>query len=111
MSDSSPPDIGDEWQNPIARVRVAIARLLGRYCGSIGGVDEHRPPPKILARDEPPVSSVLRAIPIVSHHEVLAGGGGERAPVVVLRGRGGAPAPRRLELVCVRPRVERAARV
>src|SRR6478736_5269450 len=85
--DPPPAHIRDEREWTIARlVRADGRRLVAR---AIRVVHEHRTAANVRARHEPPVATVLRAVAIVAHHEVVRRGYDERAPVVVrgLRGR------------------------
>src|SRR5688572_18201803 len=79
--DAPPANVGDEGKRTITRlVRAHELRLVAR---AIRVVHEHGATANVLARHDPPVATVLRAIPIVTHHEVMAGRDEQRPPVVV----------------------------
>src|SRR5205085_12421010 len=91
-ADASPPDVRDEWEWAVRLISAAI-----------GVVHEDRASADVLAGHGAPVAAVLRFVAVVAHHEVVAGGDDEGAPVIEhgLRWRG--PEARLLELHLVLP--------
>src|SRR5687768_12493504 len=87
ITDSTPSHVGDERQRAVADVAVAVQAFAEVGVGTVGVIDEHRPPANVLARYDAPVPAVLRAIPIVAHHEVVPLRDEQRSPMIV-RGRG-----------------------
>ena len=72
VPEPAPANVGDEADRTVTRA--------GR---NERVVDEHRPAAHVLSRHEAPVTTVLRVVPVVAHHEEELLRDDERAPVVV----------------------------
>src|SRR5215475_3168423 len=84
VPDSSPANVGDEWQWTIADLATALV-VLGAGTRHVRVIDEQWTPADVVPGNESPIATVLRAVAIVAHHEIVIGGHEQRSPVVVRR--------------------------
>src|SRR3954462_414364 len=82
VANPRPADIGNERQRPVAHLAAAWSAVVAGS-GDVRVVHEERTSSDVRLRYDAPVSAVLRAVPVVTHHEEVLGGDEQRPPIVV----------------------------
>src|SRR5436190_14681204 len=83
VADAAPTNVGKGRQRPIARVRVAHLSITVARTWTVRVIHDERTPAHVVTRDDAPIATVLGAVAIVAHHEVVARWDPQRSPIVM----------------------------